>query len=93
MPNIVSKTVLLTTIRWMLTYAHYPCNLLTWEKINFKKEIDMASNVIVRSVPGKRFTQEVETGKHQLVGDEPEVFGGSDRGPGPYEYLLIALGT
>ncbi len=53
----------------------------------------MASNVIVRSVSGERFTQMVETGKHQLFGDEPDLFGGSDRGPGPYEYLLVALGT
>ncbi len=53
----------------------------------------MASDVIVRSVPRERFTQEVEVGKHSLLGDEPESFGGSDRGPGPYEYLLAALGT
>ncbi len=53
----------------------------------------MASNVVVRSVSGERFTQVVETGKHQLFADEPESFGGSDRGPGPYEYLLAALGT
>ncbi len=50
----------------------------------------MASNVVVRSVSGQRFTQVVETGKHQLYADEPESFGGSDRGPGPYEYLLAA---
>ena len=53
----------------------------------------MASNVIVRSLSGEGFTQEVETGKHKLLADEPESFGGSDRGPGPYEYLLAALGT
>jgi putative redox protein len=53
----------------------------------------MASNVGVRSVLGDRFTQVVEAGKHQLYADEPESFGGSDRGPGPYEYLLAALGT
>ena len=53
----------------------------------------MASDVVVRSVPGERFTQEVEVGKHGLLGDEPESYGGSDRGPGPYEYLLTALGT
>ncbi len=53
----------------------------------------MASDVVVRSVSGERFTQEVETGRHKLLGDEPEVYGGSDRGPGPYEYLLAALGT
>ena len=53
----------------------------------------MASEVIVRSVSGQRFTQEVETGRHSLIADEPETHGGSDRGPGPYAYLLAALGT
>ena len=53
----------------------------------------MASIAVVRSVSGELFTQVVETGKHQLFADEPESFGGSDRGPGPYEYLLAALGT
>lgn len=53
----------------------------------------MPSNVVVRSVPGERFTQEVEAGKHRLIGDEPESVGGADRGPTPYEYLLAGLGT
>ena len=53
----------------------------------------MASDVVVRSVVGERFTQEVETGRHRLLADEPQSHGGSDRGPGPYEYLLAALGT
>ncbi len=53
----------------------------------------MASDVVVRSVRGERFSQEVEAGRHRLVGDEPKAYGGSDRGPGPYEYLLAALGT
>ncbi len=53
----------------------------------------MASKVVVRSLPGKRFTQEIGIGKHTLLADEPEEFGGSDRGPGPYEYLLAALGS
>jgi len=53
----------------------------------------MGSDVVVRSVQTERFTQEIETGKHKLLGDEPESHGGSDRGPGPYEYLLAALGT
>ncbi len=53
----------------------------------------MASSVIVRSVPGTRFTQEVEAGNHKLIGDEPVSVGGDDRGPGPYDYLLTGLGT
>ncbi len=53
----------------------------------------MGSNVVVRSLPDARFTQEVEAGAHKLVGDEPQSVGGNDRGPTPYEYLLTALGT
>ena len=53
----------------------------------------MSSKLVVRSVAGERFTQLIESGKHQLFADEPESFGGSDRGPGPYEYLLAALGS
>ena len=53
----------------------------------------MDSNVVVRSVPEERFTQEIEAGRHKLMGDEPESVGGSNRGPTPYEYLLTALGT
>ena len=53
----------------------------------------MASNVVVRSLPDARFTQEVEAGAHKLVGDEPQSAGGNDLGPSPYEYLLTALGT
>ncbi len=53
----------------------------------------MATAITVRSVPGERFTQTVTAGKNQLIADEPESFGGSDRGPGPYEFLLAALGA
>ena len=53
----------------------------------------MSSIVRVRSVDGERFTQVIESGEHQLFADEPISVGGSDRGPGPYEYLLAALGA
>jgi putative redox protein len=53
----------------------------------------MASKVKVNSVPGERFTQTVAAGKHQVIADEPESVGGADRGPGPYEFLLAALGA
>jgi len=53
----------------------------------------MAADVTVRSVPGERFTQRVEAGSHTFEGDEPRSVGGSDRGPGPYDFLLAALGT
>ena len=53
----------------------------------------MAPYVIVRSVLGERYTQAVEARKHQLFVDKQISFGGSDRGPGPYAYLLAALGA
>ena len=61
--------------------------------IEYRKETDMSPQVVVRSVPGERFTQEIIAGKHKQLADEPEAIGGFDRGPGPYDYLLAALGT
>jgi putative redox protein len=39
------------------------------------------------------FLQEVVAGSHRLQADEPVSYGGGDAAPGPYDYLLIALGT
>jgi uncharacterized OsmC-like protein len=41
----------------------------------------------------REFLQEVVSGKHHLGADEPVSFGGGDAAPGPYDYLLIALGS
>lgn len=39
------------------------------------------------------YAQDIHTGKHALVADEPEARGGKDAGPRPYELLLSALGA
>jgi putative redox protein len=50
------------------------------------------ADVVVRgSATG--FLQEIVSGNHRLRADEPVSFGGTDAAPGPYDYLLIALGV
>jgi putative redox protein len=62
-------------------------------------EVDEAAPVVepgwikvVESGDGK-FTEYLLDGRHSLIADEPVAAGGKDRGPGPYELLLMALGA
>ena len=50
------------------------------------------ADVVVRG-NAAGFLQEVVTGKHHLQADEPVSYGGGDAAPGPYDYLLTALGV
>ena len=54
---------------------------------------DAPGTVLVRETGRGKFQQEIISGKHRLVADEPTGVGGLDSGPGPYEFLLAALGT
>ena len=49
--------------------------------------------VVVVHGRGDGFVQEITAGRHRLIADEPVSSGGTDRGPGPYELLLAALGA
>ena len=53
----------------------------------------MPTEVVINSINGTKFGQQVLTGNHVLFGDEPIDAGGTDIGPTPYEHLLAALGT
>jgi uncharacterized OsmC-like protein len=53
---------------------------------------DKTADVVVRG-DARSFKQEVVTGKHPLIADEPVSAGGTDAGPNPYDYLLTALGV
>lgn len=53
---------------------------------------DKAADVVVRG-DAASFKQEIIAGKHRLLADEPVSAGGTDAGPDPYDYLLIALGV
>jgi uncharacterized OsmC-like protein len=56
------------------------------------QQSNKAPDVVVRGNAGG-FLQEVVSGKHTLRADEPVGAGGADAAPGPYDYLLIALGV
>ena len=47
--------------------------------------------VIVRSGPSLR--NDIESGPHHLVADEPADAGGTAQGPTPYDFLSAALGA
>ena len=50
------------------------------------------ADVVVRG-NANSFLQDVITGAHRLQADEPVSYGGGDAAPGPYDYLLAALGV
>ena len=49
--------------------------------------------VLVRETGEGKFQQEIVSGAHRLLADEPLKAGGLDSGPGPYDLLLAALGA
>ena len=50
------------------------------------------TSVVVRGA-ASGFAQDVVVDGHRLTADEPTAAGGTDRGPSPYDYLLVALGA
>lgn len=56
------------------------------------KMAEEPADVIVRG-KADGFFQEITSGRFQLQADEPLDYGGTDRAPGPYDYLLAALGA
>jgi putative redox protein len=49
--------------------------------------------VTVRETRSGKFQQEIMSGPHRFIADEPVSFGGLDSGPGPYDLLLASLGA
>ena len=49
--------------------------------------------VVVASTGQGKFEQVLLDGRHSLIADEPASAGGADVGPGPYELLLMSLGS
>lgn len=55
-------------------------------------EVDTGT-VLVRETHGGKFQQEILSGSHRMLADEPIKLGGLDSGPGPYDFLLAGLGA
>ena len=51
------------------------------------------NGVLVRASGEGRFQHIVKAGRHNLLADEPESYGGLDSGPSPYDFLSSALGA
>ncbi len=49
--------------------------------------------VVVASTGAGPYEQVMLDGRHSLTADEPKAVGGGDAGPGPYELLLMSLGS
>ncbi len=52
-----------------------------------------AGTVLVRETRGGKFQQEIMSGAHRFLADEPVKVGGLDSGPSPYDLLLAGLGA
>ena len=80
--------------------AIYVANVIAaWAERYFEQPVERSDEqieigtVLVRETGGGKLQQEILTGPHRFLADEPVKAGGLDSGPGPYDFLLAALGA
>jgi len=52
----------------------------------------MAAEIFIENTTN-RYEQKITSGNHTLYADQPIKDKGNDKGPGPFDYLLSALGS
>ena len=78
---------------WRASFPPGPIAILTWKSTLGRQTDTAEGSVVVRETRRGQFQQEIITGAHRLLADEPVKAGGLDSGPGPYDLLLAALGA
>ena len=79
--------------------AVYVANVIAaWAERYLEQPIEQdeqieVGTVLVRETGGGKFQQEILSGPHRFLADEPVKVGGLDSGPGPYDLLLAGLGA
>lgn len=53
----------------------------------------MSGSVVVSENGQGRYQQEIRSGEHILLADEPQAMGGNDAGPDPFDFLMAGLGA
>ncbi len=71
--------------------------IANWAKryISFEEKAKPDTKLqVVASLDGAdKFTTQIKAGKHYLIGDEPESYGGNDFGPTPYDFVSAGLAS
>jgi len=80
--------------------SHYAAELIaTWAKRYLDMSGDAESfpevidNRVTVRTPAGGFRTDMFVNGHALVADEPVSYGGTNRGPSPYDYLMASLGA
>jgi len=83
-----AEYVALTLTAWASRYLH-----LKAPRTESQDRPEVDKDKVLITEKDKRFLRGLYTADHQLEADEPEAQGGSNRGPDPYDLLLMALGA
>jgi len=75
---------------WAERYLEMPAQIATPKQPAAEVK---PGEVVVRETRHGTFQQDITAGTHRFLADEPVAAGGLDSGPGPYDFLLGALGA